>query len=172
MNFLVHVFFKILDNNINNDIITKKNKVKFNFIGKDGIPQEIIIEFEKCYIDILKKRLRHLRKNDFIFADELNHPIHSKEFSDILFNYTHEHFYPHIIRSYYADSEIEKFIKENNGKKLTKKEVENKLLSIAKALGHKKYDKKKNKFVPSFKITISNYIYPKLLDKMYDLVEN
>lgn len=152
--------------------ILKNNIVEFDFIGKDAIPQNIKVKFDDCYIDILSKRLKNLRKDDFVFADELNHPLHSKEFSDILFNFTHEHFYPHIIRSYYADSKIEELLKKNKGKKITKKQIEKELLSIALALGHKKYDKKKNEFVPSYKITVSNYIYPKLLDKMYKLVED
>lgn len=152
-------------------INSKTCKVTFDFIGKDGVPQHVEKEFPKYYIEILNDILKKKKKEDFVFTDKNNHPLHSSVFTDILYGYTKEHFYPHIIRSYYADTTILKFIEENKRKKLTKKDIENKFYEIANELGHKKFNKKKNKWVLSYAVTIENYIRPKYALKMKKLYE-
>lgn len=153
--------------------IDEKNKlVIFDFIGKDGVPQHIEKEFPKYYLEILKEILKKKKKDEFVFADKNNVPLHSSTFSDILYGYTKEHFYPHIIRSYYADTTIAMFLKKNrNKKKLTKKDVEAKFLEVANELGHKKFNKKKNDWVLSYNVTIENYIRPIYVEKMKKLYE-
>jgi len=149
----------------------KNNVVVFSFIGKDGVPQHVEKEFPKYYIEILDDVLKKKKKEDFVFTDKNGHPLHSEVFSNILFNYTKEHFYPHIIRSYYADTTIFQFLEENKRKKLTKKDVENKFYEVANELGHKKFSKKKNEWVLSYAVTIENYIRPKYVVEMKKLYE-
>ncbi len=158
--------------------ITSDNYIRFNFIGKDGIPQDIIVKFEPWFINKLKERLDLIKDNDFVFTNSLNHPLHSSIFSKILFEYTNEHFYPHIIRSYYADKEVEKEIKNLNDKskkktrkKITKEDIEKIYLKIAKNLGHKKFNKKTNSYDISYRVTLNNYIYPKLQKKLESFIE-
>lgn len=140
------------------------NIVEFNFIGKDGVPQHIMKEFPQKYIIPLQNHLDKIKKVDFVFTDINGLPLHSSIFSKILFRYTQKHFYPHIIRSCYADSECRKFIK--NHKVATKNQVINKFKEIAENLGHKKYSKKKEDWIISYKVTIENYIRPEYVEKM------
>ncbi len=67
-------------------------------------------------------------------------PLHSEDFSSIFFNITQEHFYPHIIRSHHADSKCLDFLEG----KIEIQDPEKLFFQIAKDLGHKKYNKKKN----------------------------
>ncbi len=150
----------------------KNNCVVFSFIGKDGVPQHVEKEFPAYYVKILQAILNKKKKEDFVFTDINGHPLHSEVFSSILYNYTKEHFYPHIIRSYYADTTIAMYLKENKNKtKLTKKDVEAKLFEVANELGHKKFNKKKNEWVLSYAVTIENYIRPKYVEEMKKLIK-
>lgn len=151
------------------DIKIANNNVIFNFIGKDGVPQNITKEFSDIYVRILSDRLKELKSNDFVFAKD-NHPIHSLSLSKIMFNYTNKHFYPHIIRSFYADLECRKFIK-NHSKGTSKKKVLDKFREIAKNLGHKKYSKKKEEWIIDYSVTLKNYIRPQYVSKMKSLYE-
>ncbi len=146
------------------DININKNSIEFNFIGKDGIPQNIKKEFPSTIIKILKKHIINKKENDFIFTDIKGKPLHSEIFSKILFEYTNEHFYPHIIRSFYADSEIKNFLKKH--KQLNKKEIIEKFKEIATQLGHKKWNKKKEIWEADYKVTISNYIRPEYIEEI------
>lgn len=152
-------------------MILDETRVIFDFIGKDGVLQHIEKEFPKFYVDILKNRLKSIKKEDFVFADEKKVPLHSSRFSTILHRYTGEHYYPHIIRSYFADTNVENFIKNaKRRKKLEKKDINNKLLDIANNLGHKKFNKKTGNWEPNYTVTIASYIYPPLLEEMKELV--
>ncbi len=137
--------------------------VNFAFIGKDGIPQDITKKFPDFVLKPLEKHHKKLKQNDFVFTEH-EHPIHSEEFSKILFDYTGIHFYPHIIRSFFADSICKNFLKTH--KTATKKEVEECFLEAAIGLGHKKYNKKKDTYEPNFKVTIDNYIRPSLYEEL------
>jgi len=150
-------------NNLNNEI-------QFKFIGKDGIPQNIIKQFPEFIIKKLKNKLKKLNDDDFVFTNKKLQPIHSDIFSKILFKYTNKHFYPHIIRSYHADIECKNFLK-NHKKPQTKIKIISKFEKIANDLGHKKFDKNKNKYVPDYKMTIDSYIRPEYVNKMKQLYE-
>ena len=91
------------------------------------------------YIPELKK-LSSKKENEFVFTDSKCKPLHSEDFSSILFNITHENLYPHIIRSYHADSKCLEFLEG----KISIQDSEKLFIDIAKDLGHKKYNKKKN----------------------------
>ncbi|MDA3854691.1 MAG: hypothetical protein PF569_00420 [Candidatus Woesearchaeota archaeon] len=152
------------------DITIHNNRVEFKFIGKDGIEQDIIKEFPSFYTKQLKELLDKKKKNDFIFTDKNGTPIHSQAFSKILFKYTGKHFYPHIIRSYYADSQCRKFIR-NHTAPIPKKKVLDKFKEIGLNLGHKKFNKTKNNWETDYKVTIDNYIRPEYVEKMKNLIQ-
>ena len=86
-----------------------------------------------------------------------------------MFDYTNKHFYPHIIRSFYADSNCKEFL--NKHEISTKEEVENKLLEVAKGLGHKKFNKKNNIWEVTYKVTVENYIRNKYYEEMKKLYQ-
>ncbi len=166
-----HLKHKVLTTLEKKDIkINNDNTCEFKFIGKDGVPQHIKKEFPEFYIKILKSKLEKLKNNEFVFTDEkTNLPLHSSDFSDILYRYTKKHFYPHIIRSFYADLTCKRFIDENKRKKLKRKHVNDCFLEIAANLGHKKYNKETKDWEVNFKITLDNYIRPKLVERMKKL---
>jgi len=126
-------------------------------------------EFNENYISTLKSHLISLNDDDFVFTNSNGVPLHSEIFSKMMFNWTGEHFYPHIIRSHYADLTCLDFLKHK--KRATKEEVESKFLEVAKNLGHKKYNKKTDTWEPNFKVTLVNYIHPTYSQKMIALYE-
>ena len=142
------------------------DKVLFNFLGKDGVPQSILRKFPKIYIERLKKILKGLGKNDFVFVNPSNsRPLIDTAFENAFLRYCGEKFYPHIVRSYFATKTVEEFLKKNKGK-VDKKKVEGLLIGIADRLGHKKFSKKKDEWEISYKITMGHYINPSLIEKI------
>jgi len=170
LEYFKHLGHKGLTTLQKKDVTIKGNTINFKFIGKDGIPQNITKEFPDYYIKIFKNLLLKKNNNDFIFANPDGIPLHSDVFSKILFNYTGEHFYPHIIRSHYADTESKRFL--NTHKKSSKQEVLDEFKLIATELGHKKFNKKRNEWDLDYKVTIANYIRPKFSEKMKELYSN
>ncbi len=144
------------------DITVEGDEVLFDFIGKDGVPHQIKKKFSLNYIKELKKILSSRKKDDFVFVGPKGKPLHSQDFSSILFKITQEHFYPHIIRSHHADSKCLKFLEG----KSDIEDPEKLFIDIAKDLGHKKFNKKKNDWEISPNITIQNYIYPGYVKKI------
>lgn len=152
------------------DIKIRNNDVTFDFVGKDGVPHVITKQFPSYYIAILTNRLTSIKPSQFVFAGVDNHPLHSSDFTDILYGYTKQHFYPHIIRSFHADITCKDFLTKNKNKKLSKGDVDQKLLEVASSLGHKKFNKKKKEWQISYKVTIDNYIRPKFVESMRKLI--
>jgi len=144
------------------DISVEGEKILFDFIGKDGVPHQIKKEFSEEYIVKLKKILSSRKKDEFVFTGLKGKPLHSEDFSSIFFNITQEHFYPHIIRSHHADSKCLDFLEG----KIEIQDPEKLFFQIAKDLGHKKYNKKKEQWEISPSITIKNYIYPEYVKKI------
>ena len=144
------------------DISVEGEKILFDFIGKDGVPHQIKKEFSEEYIVKLKKILSTRKKDEFVFTGLKGKPLHSEDFSSIFFNITQEHFYPHIIRSHHADSKCLDFLEG----KIEIQNTEKLFFQIAKDLGHKKYNKKKEQWEISPNITIKNYIYPEYVKKI------
>ena len=144
------------------DITVEGDEVLFDFIGKDGVPHQIKKKFSEKYIKELKKILSSKKINDFVFAGSSGKPLHSEDFISILFKITHEHFYPHIIRSHHADTKCLKFLEGRS----EIEDPEKLFIDIAKDLGHKKYNKKKGVWEISPNITIKNYIYPGYVKKI------
>lgn len=153
------------------DIYIKDGKVIISYIGKDGIPQRIEKRYPLWFEKELEEKLEYLEDEDFVFANKFQEPFHSSVFSEILLNYTKEHFYPHIIRSHLADMMCQQFIDKNKNREVTKEEIQDLLFKIAEKLGHKRFDKTKNKWVLSSRVTQQSYIYPPLLERLKGLAK-
>jgi hypothetical protein len=152
------------------DVIIASNIVSFNFIGKDGVPQSIAKKFPSFFIKKFEALILNKSDDDFIFTNSNGNCIHSDSFSKILFDLTEEHFYPHIIRSHYADMTCKHFLKTHRS--ASKEEVESVFLEIAENLGHKKYNKKSEVWEANFTVTLKNYIHPIYSERMINLYKN
>jgi len=152
------------------DISIKGDVVTFNYLAKDGVPRLIEQRFPKPYIDRLKREIKPLKGNDFVFTScKTGHPLAEREFKKAFAKYCGKEFYPHIVRSHYATSEVKRFLK---GRKRTNKEEVNKLyLSIAAELGHKKFVKKEKVWKDNYTVTINHYIQPELIEKVKSMVK-
>ncbi|MBT5022456.1 hypothetical protein HOK51_04830 [Candidatus Woesearchaeota archaeon] len=150
------------------DIKIKKSKVEFKYVGKDGVPHDIIEDFPITYITKLKKCLSSLKMHDFVFVSKPGKPLSDKEFKLAFKKYCSIEFYPHIVRSHYATMTVKNFIKGK--RKLDKQEVKDLYLKIAGVLGHKKFVKKENIWKDSFNVTIHHYIDPYLVERIKKLV--
>lgn len=154
--------------------ITKKdlkidgNTVSFNYLGKDGVPINISKIFPINYVARLKDLIKHKKSSDFIFEKQ-GHPINEADFKNAFMKYCGCEFYPHIVRSYYATSQVEKFL--THKKNITPQQRNQLYLSIAQALGHKKFDKKKGEWQQHFTVTVNSYIQPELVQKVEKLVK-
>ena len=152
------------------DIVIASNIISFNFIGKDGVPQSIAKKFPSFFVKKFEDFISEKSDEDFIFTNTNGNCIHSDSFSRILFDLTGEHFYPHIIRSHYADMTCKNFLKIH--RTATKEAVEAVFLKIAENLGHKKYNKKTELWEPNFSVTLKNYIHPNYSERMINLYKN
>lgn len=146
------------------DISIKGNKIKFKYISKGGVPIETEQEFSEQVIQKLRHKLSQLKENDFIFTGEDKKPLKDTDFEKTFQDYCGIKFYPHIVRSFYATKELEKFLKEN--KTIDKKELKQLFLDISEKLGHKKFNKKNHQWICSSTVTISHYIDPKIMKKI------
>lgn len=149
------------------DIKIEKDKVQFNYIAKSGVPMNIVEEFPQDYIKRLKEKINPLKKDDFIFTNQNNHPLKDTDFMKAFENYCGQRFYPHIVRSYYATKKAKDFLKLHN--KATKQEINHLFTEIAEKLGHKKFDKKTEEWKNSYTVTIHHYIQPDLVEKVQRL---
>jgi len=148
------------------DIGIKGDRVSFDFIGKDGVPQNIMEKFSKNVIDNLRYVLKSKKSEDFIFVDLNGRPLKDVAFELGFEKYCGVKFYPHIVRSYYATNEAEKFLKK---KKFSKDEVKKFYLKIADRLGHKKFSKKTGNWEDSYQVTLHHYIKPELVERISNL---
>jgi hypothetical protein len=151
------------------NIKIKGNEIEFKYVGKDGVPQDIKKKFPEQYLKRIKKHLSSLKANDFVFISKTGKPLPEKEFKSAFKKYCGQEFYPHIVRSHYATTKVQNYIKGK--KKLDKKEVNQLYLEIAGSLGHKKFDKKDNVWKESFSVTVNHYIEPKLVEKVKRMVK-
>ncbi|MBT4538846.1 hypothetical protein HOI26_01555 [Candidatus Woesearchaeota archaeon] len=149
------------------DIKIKNNTVLFNYLGKDGVPRHIEQKFSKTYINQLKNKLKLLKNNDFVFTNN-GKPLHSIDFKHAFAKYCGQEFYPHIVRSHYATTYVQSFLK--NKRRITKQEKDTLFLSVAAKLGHKKFMKKQNVWKDNFSVTVNHYIQPELVERVNKLV--
>ena len=146
------------------DIKISKNKITFDYIAKDGVPQKTTETFSTKEINKLKQLLKSKNPNEFVFTNIQGHPFKDIDFEKAFEKYCGHKFYPHIIRSHYATEEAENFLKKN--KTPTEQETKNLYNKIADKLGHKKFSKKKNEWQTSYQITLHHYINPKLVEQI------
>ncbi len=152
------------------DIKIKGNQVTFNYVGKDGVPNEIIEKFPAAYIKKLNSVLKPLKKSDFIFVNKnTGHPLSDVHLKKAFKQYCGKEFYPHIVRSYYATLTTQNFLKQH--KSASKEEVKEFFTSVAHTLGHKKFSKKTGNWEESYNVTIHHYIRPDLVEKVKGLVK-
>ncbi len=151
------------------DVSIKGKNVEFNYIGKKGVPMDIIREFPSNYINRLKSELKILKDDDFIFTNEEGRPLKDTYFMDAFEKYCGKRFYPHIVRSFYATQRAKEFLKSH--KVAGKDEVKQLFMEIAEKLGHKKFDKKNNEWKSDYNMTIHYYLQPEIVQKINDIVK-
>ena len=145
------------------NIKINREKVSFDFIGKDGVPQKITESFSNNVVDKLKTVLKSKKNGDFIFVDSNGRPLKDMAFEIGFEKYCGFKFYPHIVRSYYATNETEKFLKR---KKISKDDVKEFYMKIADKLGHKKFSKNTGNWESSYQVTLHHYIQPELVERI------
>lgn len=146
------------------DIKIKGNTVTFKYLSKGLVPIEEKERFSDLFISHFKKLLSKKSSKDFIFTGNDNKPLKDTDFEKTFEQYCGISFYPHIVRSYYATTEVEKFLKRN--KHPQKSEVKELFAKISEKLGHKRFNKKHNQWETSSAVTISHYIDPKLVERV------
>ncbi len=144
--------------------IVDSSQVQFSYIAKDGVPVTLCARFPDVYVTRLAKLLDTKKKSSFVFSDN-DHPLHGKDLKRAIEKLCGKAFYPHIIRSYYADMKVKEFFRTH--RKATKQDVQGLLKHIAEKLGHKKFDKKNNTWVESPKVTVNNYIRPEYVQRLH-----
>ncbi|NQZ85534.1 MAG: hypothetical protein HRU03_07480 [Nanoarchaeales archaeon] len=152
------------------DVVIASNILTFSYTGKDGVPQITSKKFPGFFITKFEKLIEDKSSEDFIFTNKNGNCIHSDDFSKFLFNLTGEHFYPHIIRSHYADMTCRDFLKTHRA--ATHEEVDAVFMKIAENLGHKKYNKKTDTWDVNFAVTLKNYIHPIYSERMINLYKS
>ncbi|MDH3353552.1 MAG: hypothetical protein OEL87_03825 [Nanoarchaeota archaeon] len=143
------------------------NRITFDYIAKDGVPQKITEEFSAKVVNKLKSVLKTKKSGNFVFVDPNGHPLKDIVFEQAFEKYCGKKFYPHIVRSHYATDKAEKFLKGK--RKILKNEAEEFYLEIARKLGHKKFSKK-NGWEDSYQVTLHHYIQPELVEKIEKLI--
>ncbi len=150
------------------NISVSGNKITFEYLAKDGVPQKTIEVFPMPVIKRLKQVLRKKKPNDFVFTNLSGNPFKDTDFEKAFEKYCGTQFYPHIVRSEYATSEARKFL--NNHRKATKEDVEKIYLKIADKLGHKKFSKKLGDWEDSYQVTVHHYIQPEIVEKISRMI--
>jgi len=140
--------------------------VKFDFVGKDGVPQDIVVSFSEKVVKELRKILRRRKMEDFVFSGKNDGILKDTDFEKAFERFCGERFYPHIVRSYFATREVEKFLKKGKG------DARKFCLDLARKLGHKKFSKKSGNWEENFEVTLHYYVRPDLVDKIKKLASN
>jgi hypothetical protein len=150
------------------DITIRGRKVTFTYIGKDGVPLDITRTFSLQYIKQLRKILITKKNNEFVFSTASGKPLPEVLFKHAFSHYCGHEFYPHIVRSHYATTTVQQFLKGK--RKLSKESVQQLYMDIAHRLGHKKFNKRTQQWEDSFTVTVSSYIQPELVEKIHKLI--
>jgi len=152
------------------DISIKRNMVAFNYLAKDGVPRLIAQEFPTHYVKRLKLLLKSLKSSSFVFTSrETGRPLPEHHFKKAFLRYCGKEFYPHIVRSHYATTQVKQFL--NSNRRATKEEVKSLYLGIAADLGHKKFVKKEHVWKENYTVTINHYVQPELVERVKKIVK-
>lgn len=152
------------------DIRIEGSRVAFNYKAKDGVPIHIRDSFPDAYVRRLAALLKPKSPDAFVFSHASGHPLGGKEVKTAIGEFCGREFFPHIIRSYFADTEVRKFFRTK--RTATRQEVFDLLIKIASKLGHKRYDKKEHLWVESPKVTVNNYIRPEFVERLHRYYES
>lgn len=144
------------------------DKVKFDFVGKDGVPQVFEKKFSGKVVDALSEILSSKSEDDFVFLSSRGKVLTDKDFEAGFERFCGERFYPHIVRSAFATRESEKFLAKG---KVDKDEVREFYLWLAGELGHKKFSKRSGEWENSFEVTLHYYVRPDLVERISELVK-
>lgn len=148
------------------------DKVRFDFVGKDGVPQVIEEKFDGKIVTELKNVLKKRKLDDFVFLSSKDDPAGpnsaGKVYRDVHFEaaferFCGERFYPHIVRSHFATREVERFLESG------RKDVKGFCLELAGKLGHKKFSKKSGEWENSYEVTLHHYVRPDLVERLKKL---
>ncbi len=146
------------------DITVSGEKVKFEFIGKDGVPYCVEQKFPRMYVRRLQKQLQALKPGDFVFSSKNGKPLRDEHFKKAFKRYCGKEFYPHIIRSHHATRRVKEFLK---GKKtISKEEMKTLFFSLAADLGHKRFEKKGRTWEDNYTVTLNHYVEPALVERV------
>jgi hypothetical protein len=151
------------------DIRIEGNRVAFNYKAKDGVPIHIRVCFPDAYVRRLSALLKPKSPDAFVFCHASGHPLGGKEVKGAIGEFCGRDFFPHIIRSYFADTEVKRFFRSR--RTATRQEVYDLLIMIASKLGHKRFDKEENAWVESPKVTVNNYIRPEFVERLHKYYE-
>ena len=146
------------------------DKVRFDFVGKDGVPQVLEERFSGKIVAELEKILKKKKKEDFVFLNEKGGILRDTDFEFGFEKFCGIRFYPHIVRSHFATREVERFLRKCEVGSV-KSEVARKFcLELAGKLGHKKFSKKKIEWEENFEVTLHYYVRPDLVERIRKLV--
>jgi hypothetical protein len=134
-----------------------------------GVPIHIREGFSAAYVRKLSALLKPKSPDAFTFCHASGHPLGGKEVKDAIGEFCGREFFPHIIRSYFADTEVKKFFRTK--RTATREEVFDLLIKIASKLGHKRFDKEENAWIESPKVTVNNYIRPEFVERLHKYYE-
>lgn len=146
------------------DIDIHGERVKFEYVGKDGVPCCIEQKFPNSYVTRLQKHLKPLRPNDFVFSSKNGRPLRDEQFKKAFKRYCGKEFYPHIIRSHHATRRVKEFLKGKRN--IDKKDMKSLFLSVASDLGHKRFVKKEKAWKDNYTVTLNHYIEPALVEQV------
>lgn len=141
------------------------DRVRFDFIGKDGVPQVLEERFDKKVVLELKRVLKKRKASEFIFLNSAGKIFRDVEFEVGFERFCGERFYPHIVRSHFATREVERFLARKK-----KGDVREFCLDLAGKLGHKKFSKKSGAWENSYEVTLHHYVRPDLVEKIRGII--
>ncbi|MCK4649664.1 hypothetical protein KAT36_00375 [Candidatus Pacearchaeota archaeon] len=142
------------------DVRISEKRVRFDFIGKDGVPQRIEEDFPESIVGELKRVLRKRKRDDFVFVGKSGRTLRDTDFERAFEKYCGVRFYPHIVRSHFATREVEMFLRRGQG------DVKKFCLRLAGKLGHKRFSKKSGLWEDSYEVTLHHYVRPDLVEQL------
>lgn len=146
------------------DIAIQGRSVLFKYLGKDGVPIQIRERFPEIYVKRMESLLAGKTPEAYVFSHDSGRPLSGADLKKSIADYCGKAFFPHIIRSYYADTEVKKFFWRH--RTAAKKDVFDLLVLIAAKLGHWRFRKKEQTWVESPKVTVNSYIRPEFVERL------
>jgi hypothetical protein len=147
------------------DVRVVGDRVVFDFVGKDGVPQRIEKKFSGKVVDELK-RLLVGDGDGFLFVKSGGGLLRDSDFEAGFERFCGVRFYPHIVRSAFATRETEKFFRRHEGGVGSRERVRDFYLWLAEELGHKKFSWRKQEWEACYEVTLHHYVRPDLVERM------